>query len=317
MFADRCVAGIEANVERCREYAESSPSIVTPLNHYVGYDEAAKIAKQALAERKTIREVVIERGHVPGRAHRGAARRGPRRAVDDPPRRSDRAAAVVFDFYGTLAPGRTHDDQTRVRAAQAAALGVDPARFDAELTATIDARFRGAGGTVEGSLRWVAERLGGRPGARRRSPGQRRFGWRPSGASATRGPSAEPVLRTLHERGLRIGLISDCSAELPVYFPDLADRALRRRAGVLLRHRRAQTRPGRLPAVLRAARHGAGPAASTSATAAATNSRARGASGCGRCTSRCPGESGAVVYERHRRWDGETITALPEVLDLV
>jgi fumarate hydratase class II len=39
---------------------------VTPLNHYVGYDEAAKIAKQALAERKTIREVVIERGHVPG-----------------------------------------------------------------------------------------------------------------------------------------------------------------------------------------------------------------------------------------------------------
>ncbi len=64
VFADRCVSGIEANVERCLEYAESSPSIVTPLNHYVGYDEAAKIAKQALAERKTIREVVIERGHV-------------------------------------------------------------------------------------------------------------------------------------------------------------------------------------------------------------------------------------------------------------
>jgi fumarate hydratase, class II len=64
VFADRCVAGIAANVERCREYAESSPSIVTPLNHYVGYDEAAKIAKQALAERKTIRQVVIERGHV-------------------------------------------------------------------------------------------------------------------------------------------------------------------------------------------------------------------------------------------------------------
>ncbi|HET6913164.1 MAG TPA: class II fumarate hydratase [Rhodanobacteraceae bacterium] len=64
VFADRCVAGIAANADRCREYAESSPSIVTPLNHYVGYDEAAKIAKQALAERKTIRQVVIERGHV-------------------------------------------------------------------------------------------------------------------------------------------------------------------------------------------------------------------------------------------------------------
>jgi fumarate hydratase class II len=67
VFADRCVAGIEANVERCKEFAESSPSIVTPLNHYVGYDEAAKIAKQALKERKTIRQVVIERGHVPDR----------------------------------------------------------------------------------------------------------------------------------------------------------------------------------------------------------------------------------------------------------
>ncbi|MCL2780020.1 MAG: class II fumarate hydratase [Actinomycetia bacterium] len=66
VFADRAVAGITANTERCREYAESSPSIVTPLNHYVGYDEAAKIAKQALAERKTIRQVVIDRGHVPG-----------------------------------------------------------------------------------------------------------------------------------------------------------------------------------------------------------------------------------------------------------
>lgn len=64
LFADRCVDGITANVERCREFAESSPSIVTPLNHYVGYDEAAAIAKQSLKEGKTIREVVVERGHV-------------------------------------------------------------------------------------------------------------------------------------------------------------------------------------------------------------------------------------------------------------
>ncbi|GGV15020.1 fumarate hydratase class II [Actinomadura cremea] len=64
LLADRCVAGIEADVERMREYAESSPSIVTPLNRYIGYEEAAKVAKQALAERRTIREVVLERGHV-------------------------------------------------------------------------------------------------------------------------------------------------------------------------------------------------------------------------------------------------------------
>ncbi|MEO3862767.1 class II fumarate hydratase [Acrocarpospora sp. B8E8] len=68
LLADRCVAGITANTERLREYAESSPAIVTPLNRYLGYEEAAKIAKQALAERKTIRQVVIERGHVAGGA---------------------------------------------------------------------------------------------------------------------------------------------------------------------------------------------------------------------------------------------------------
>ncbi|PSK96067.1 fumarase class II [Haloactinopolyspora alba] len=64
LFADRCVSGIEANEERCREYAESSPSVVTPLNRYIGYEEAAKVAKQALAERKTIRQVVVERGYI-------------------------------------------------------------------------------------------------------------------------------------------------------------------------------------------------------------------------------------------------------------
>ena len=64
LLADRCIDGIEANVERCRELAESSPSIVTPLNKYIGYEEAAKVAKQSLAERKTIRQVVLERGYV-------------------------------------------------------------------------------------------------------------------------------------------------------------------------------------------------------------------------------------------------------------
>ncbi|MFJ5229534.1 class II fumarate hydratase [Kitasatospora sp. NPDC088391] len=64
LLADRAVAGLTANVERAREYAESSPSVVTPLNRYIGYEEAAKVAKQALAERRTIREVVLDRGYV-------------------------------------------------------------------------------------------------------------------------------------------------------------------------------------------------------------------------------------------------------------
>jgi fumarate hydratase, class II len=64
LLADRCVAGIQANVEHCRTLAESSPSIVTPLNRYIGYENAASVAKQALKEGKTIREVVIENGYV-------------------------------------------------------------------------------------------------------------------------------------------------------------------------------------------------------------------------------------------------------------
>jgi fumarate hydratase class II len=64
LLADRCVAGLVANVEVCREYAEASPSIVTPLNKYLGYDEAASIAKQALASGQSIRAVVLDRGHV-------------------------------------------------------------------------------------------------------------------------------------------------------------------------------------------------------------------------------------------------------------
>jgi fumarate hydratase, class II len=63
-LADRCVDGISADVGRCREYAESSPAIVTPLNRYIGYENAARVAKVALADRKTIREVVLEQGYV-------------------------------------------------------------------------------------------------------------------------------------------------------------------------------------------------------------------------------------------------------------
>src|SRR5690606_2216962 len=64
LLADKVFAGLQVNAERAREYAESSPSIVTPLNRYIGYEEAAAVAKQALRERKTIRQVVLERGYV-------------------------------------------------------------------------------------------------------------------------------------------------------------------------------------------------------------------------------------------------------------
>ncbi len=64
LLADTTIDGLQANVERARAMAESSPSIVTPLNKIIGYENAAKIAKHAVAEGMTIRESTIDLGFV-------------------------------------------------------------------------------------------------------------------------------------------------------------------------------------------------------------------------------------------------------------
>ena len=62
VFRDKCVVGIEADVERCRTFALSSPSIATALNPYIGYEAAAKVVKTSLSEGKDLRTVVLEMG---------------------------------------------------------------------------------------------------------------------------------------------------------------------------------------------------------------------------------------------------------------
>ncbi|MEN9603352.1 MAG: hypothetical protein RLZZ06_218 [Actinomycetota bacterium] len=66
LLADKTVEGLEVNVERALALAESSPSIVTPLNKFIGYEAAAKIAKHAVAKSITVREATIELGYVDG-----------------------------------------------------------------------------------------------------------------------------------------------------------------------------------------------------------------------------------------------------------
>jgi len=66
LLADKTIEGLEANVERALALAESSPSIVTPLNKYIGYEAAAKIAKHSVAKGLTVREATIELGYVDG-----------------------------------------------------------------------------------------------------------------------------------------------------------------------------------------------------------------------------------------------------------
>jgi aspartate ammonia-lyase len=64
-FTERCVAGIEADEERCRALVEQSLMLCTALTDYIGYEATAKLAKQAYAERKTIREVALEQDIMP------------------------------------------------------------------------------------------------------------------------------------------------------------------------------------------------------------------------------------------------------------
>jgi fumarate hydratase class II len=64
LLADKVVVGLTANTERARALAESSPSIVTPLNRVIGYEAAAKVAKHAVAHGVTVRQAVVDLGFV-------------------------------------------------------------------------------------------------------------------------------------------------------------------------------------------------------------------------------------------------------------
>ncbi|MEA2479874.1 MAG: fumarate hydratase, class, partial [Thermoleophilaceae bacterium] len=62
MLAEKCVDGLEANREVLERNAESTPAIATALNPHIGYDKATEIVKEAVASKRTIREVAIEKG---------------------------------------------------------------------------------------------------------------------------------------------------------------------------------------------------------------------------------------------------------------
>jgi fumarate hydratase class II len=61
VFTERCVNGLEADAQRCRELVDRSLMLVTALNPFIGYDQAAAVAKEAFATGKTLREVVLSK----------------------------------------------------------------------------------------------------------------------------------------------------------------------------------------------------------------------------------------------------------------
>ncbi|HEY2139769.1 MAG TPA: class II fumarate hydratase, partial [Chthoniobacterales bacterium] len=66
-FCEKCVIGIEANEERCRELVELSMAMVTSLAPKIGYDRAAEIAKESAKSGKTVRELCLEKKVLPER----------------------------------------------------------------------------------------------------------------------------------------------------------------------------------------------------------------------------------------------------------
>ncbi len=61
-FTERCIDGIEARPEQCARHIEAGVSTVTALVPLLGYERAASLAKQALAEGRTVRELALLTG---------------------------------------------------------------------------------------------------------------------------------------------------------------------------------------------------------------------------------------------------------------
>jgi putative hydrolase of the HAD superfamily len=133
---------------------------------------------------------------------------------------TERVAAVVFDFYGTLTPVHPADRWADQLAALAAIVGVSPGALGVALRESYPERATGALGDLRQTLRTLASRLGVDLGGQRleaacqlRREMQRRM-------LALR-PEALPVITRLRARGTRTGVLSDCTSELPDAWPSL------------------------------------------------------------------------------------------------
>ena len=93
LLADKCVAGLEANEEQLRHYAESTPAIATALNPHIGYDRGTEIVNEAVEQGRTIREVALEKGVDEETLDRGA------RPAGDGPRQQ-----ALLELQGIDAP---------------------------------------------------------------------------------------------------------------------------------------------------------------------------------------------------------------------
>jgi putative hydrolase of the HAD superfamily len=223
--------------------------------------------------------------------------------------------AVIFDFNGTLTPARLAQAQGAARSVLARALHIDVAALDAAMTASYRERFRGETGDVQQSLAWLARQLGARPttttlaaATEVRLAAERRF--------AQPRPEALPLLRELRERGLRIGVISDCTAELPELFAELPIAPLVDAAVFSCVTGSVKPDPDNYLACCHQLQV---PPSSCWYVGDGGSNELHGARAVGMHPVHLdvPSERGGVVYGRHASWAGATIQTLTELLPLI
>lgn len=129
--------------------------------------------------------------------------------------------AVVFDYFGTLTVSTPAEVRRRGASRVAEALGVDPEAYVEVLTATFAERCTGRYGDLMSTLARLARACGGAPTERQLAEAcERRRAIERSYAAMVR-PEAPPTLAGLRARGLRIGVLSDCTHELPEHWDQL------------------------------------------------------------------------------------------------
>ncbi|GAA2001052.1 HAD-IA family hydrolase [Catenulispora subtropica] len=128
--------------------------------------------------------------------------------------------AVVIDFYGTLTLSTPNDAWTEAAAASAAPLGLSTDRWREALDASFVERATGALGDLTETFRELARRCGVSPSEEALAEAcSARV--RAQNALFRFRPDARGALETLSGRGFRLGLLSDCTPELPAAWPDL------------------------------------------------------------------------------------------------
>jgi putative hydrolase of the HAD superfamily len=135
--------------------------------------------------------------------------------------RAVRTRAVIFDFFGTLSISPSASARRAGAARIAAVMGISPDVFHDVVISTFSERATGACGDLEHTMRWLARRCGHEPTDEQLVAACAIRRATEAGYVRALRSDAEPTLRQLKRDGFKVGLVSDCTHELPEIWPSL------------------------------------------------------------------------------------------------